>query len=578
MRDHARSWICSVATVISLIAGPCVAGRGYASTVLRGTVAHAPSTTVTLRVATHQRQTATLDANGAFSFSLEPKAPLYVELELRDNMGLLVYLRPDDSVSLACDAADLYGTARFTGGVATDNNGLAQLSRHYDQVDYRQLFALDPAGFEEGVASLEKRLAAALGEISQAHPGMDPAILKLERARITYFGAVLRAARAGSSGDWSFASRLDLDDPSLLGINTYQRFLGQYVKAKALQRAASSPALEASVNQLTEASYDVAAETFKDPAVRSARLYEILWNHFSEGDDGPFGCKGMEGVMARFDRDCTDPAAREDIDKRYRSCLEGRNAPVVRTYKTVGSTSLDAHIFPAAGAKPGEKRPAFLFFHGGGWAAGMPEWGYGSCRRYAERGLVGISFEYRLRWRHGTTPLESVADAKSGVRWARTHAAELGIDPNRIVVAGFSAGGHLTAATGIVPDHDEAGEDTTVSATPAAMVLMSAAVDVAGDGWVRECLAGRGDPAEISPAQYVRSGLPPAIVFHGLQDELCPFPKTEAFCERMKASGNRCELHSFKGGHFRESADWTVINEKTDAFLASLGFLELPKK
>jgi len=46
----------------------------------------------------------------------------------------------------------------------------------------------------------------------------------------------------------------------------------------------------------------------------------------------------------------------------------------------------------------------------------------------------------------------------------------------------------------------------------------------------------------------------------------------------MQASGNRCDLHTFPGGHFREGPEWATINEKTDAFLASLGFLELPQK
>jgi len=576
--DSARRWIGSVAMVAVLALAPGVARSAEASTVLRGSIAHAPAASVTLHFDVHEQRTASLDASGAFSFSLEPKAPLYVELELRENLGLLIYLRPGDTVSLVCDAADLYGTARFTGGAVTENEALAQLSRHYDQIEYRPLFSRDAAGFEEGVASIEKGLTAVLGEVARAHPGVDPALLKHEQARVTYLGALLRAARAGAGGDWSFASRLDLDDPGLIELDTYRRFLGRYVKAKARERALSSPAFRASVNQLTEASYAVALDTFRTPAVRSALLHDVLWNHFAEGEEGPFGCKAMDGVMARFDRDCTDPAARADIDGRYRACLAGRTAPVIRIYKTVGATTLDAHVFPAAGAKPGEKRPAFLFFHGGGWAAGMPEWGYGSCRRYSERGLVGISFEYRLRWRHGTTPIESVADAKSAVRWVRTHAAELGIDPERIVVAGFSAGGHLAAAAGILPGFDEAGEDTSAKVAPAAMVLMSAAVDVADDGWIQDCLVGHGDATALSPAQHVRTGLPPAIVFHGLRDELCPFAKTQAFCERMQASGNRCDLHTFPGGHFREGPEWATINEKTDAFLASLGFLELPQK
>lgn len=132
----------------------------------------------------------------------------------------------------------------------------------------------------------------------------------------------------------------------------------------------------------------------------------------------------------------------------------------------------------------------------------------------------------------------------------------------------------MAAATAIIPGYDEPGEDTSVSSVPAAMVLSSAAVDVAVEPWFSECLAGRGDARALSPAQHVRSGLPPAIVFHGIKDGLEGFAKAEAFCNNMRAAGNRCELIPFKGGHFREPADWAVEEERTDEFLQSLGFLK----
>lgn len=547
-------------------------------TVLKGTVAHAQSKELILLNGNDRRKVA-LDANGDFSCSLELQSPTYVELEFEflNNMRVTVYLLPGQTLSLACDAADLLGTARFMGGGAAENNGLIRLQVRYNQVDYGKLNASNPADFLESLRSHQKQLETVLSDYSRSHPGLNPDFQRRERARIAYWGAMCRMWRIGLTGDWAeYASGLDFNDPSLLDVDTYTGFLQWYVRTKAKERMASDPALKTSINQQTEAQYAVAIETFTNPTVRNALLYKILLIQFAGDpnmDWGPLGCKGVEGLMAGFDRDCTDKALREDIDRLYRECREGRNAPLIRVYKTVGTTALDAHIFPASGAKPGERRPAFLFFHGGGWAIGTPEWGYRHCKRYAERGLVGITFEYRLRWRHGTTPIECAADAKSAVRWVRTHAAELGVDPDRIAAAGFSAGGHLAAVTGMVPGCDDPGDDKNVSAVPNALILMSAAVDVAGDSYFREILAGRGESADCSPAQHVRSGLPPAIIFHGLEDPLCPFPRTDAFCKNMKASGNRCELYTFKGGHFRSEVDWAVIREKTDEFLMSLGFL-----
>ena len=96
--DSARRWIGSVAMVAVLALAPGVARSAEASTVLRGSIAHAPAASVTLHFDVHEQRTASLDASGAFSFSLEPKAPLYVELELRENLGLLIYLRPGDTM------------------------------------------------------------------------------------------------------------------------------------------------------------------------------------------------------------------------------------------------------------------------------------------------------------------------------------------------------------------------------------------------------------------------------------------------------------------------------------------------
>jgi acetyl esterase/lipase len=578
----------SLTTSLSLLtvaAGACLAWAVAAGTAgaegspgvtaLRGVVAHAPSNGVALFVDGARRDT-TAGADGSFTFTVELPAPTYVDLEFDFRKGhrLTVFLVPGQPLGLQCDASDVFGSARFTGSAAAENAGLARLQVRYDRIDYEGLFRLGPEAFLLALRQQQEALEADLADYARSQPGLGAGFLRFERARISYFGALLRVMRLGLSGDWQqYASRVDLNDATLLPIDTYSRFLSLYTKAKATERLKSDLALKTSSNQVTEARYAVAVETYSDPAVRSAQLHEILKNQFVEGDDGPFGCKGIEAVMKRFDRDCTDRALREDIDKRYRDCLANRNAPVIRPYKTVGATSLDAHIFPAAGAAPGERRPAYLTFHGGGWAAGMPEWGYAACRRLSARGLVAISFEYRLRWRHGTTPLESVADAKSALRWVRRHAVELGVDPERIVVSGFSAGSHLAAATGIVLGFDEPGEDTSVSAVPQAMVLASAAVDVADPGWFSECLAGRAEAVALSPAQQIRPGLPPAIVFHGRKDELGAFAQVEAFCQGLRAAGNRCELHAFPGGHFREAAEWQVIDEKTDTFLASLGLL-----
>nr|WP_226994360.1 alpha/beta hydrolase [Myxococcus hansupus] len=112
-------------------------------------------------------------------------------------------------------------------------------------------------------------------------------------------------------------------------------------------------------------------------------------------------------------------------------------------------------------------RPAVLYFHGGGWRGG--ERGY--ARAWADfltaRGYALISFDYRLF--PPATGVTAPGDVKCGIRWAKDHAATYGIDPDRLVLFGESAGGHLATLAGYtegdtrLPPSCDAG-DTSVAA------------------------------------------------------------------------------------------------------------------
>ena len=260
-------------------------------------------------------------------------------------------------------------------------------------------------------------------------------------------------------------------------------------------------------------------------------------------------------------------------------------APAIRTYKTVGGVELKAHVFgpPARDLKP---RPAIVFFHGGGWNVGSPEWAYSQARRYAAKGLTTIAIQYRLSDFKTITPLDAMADTRDAIRWIRAHAHELRVDPGKIAVYGWSAGGHLGVSAVLF---DDVRTDGT-SAAPNALVLMSPAVSVASSGYLRALLAGKADNASISPVEHVRPGMPPMIVFSGDRDVVTPNGATVRFCEAVKAASGRCELHVYPGvGHLltrkldREAQEMgpfdpdpaTIADtfEKADTFLASLGFM-----
>ena len=256
-------------------------------------------------------------------------------------------------------------------------------------------------------------------------------------------------------------------------------------------------------------------------------------------------------------------------------------APLTATrevvYKKVADRELHLHIFNPEGWKATDKRACFITIHGGGWTGGEPKRMYPFADHYAKLGLVGISVQYRLYSpKTETTVFDCVKDARSAVRYVRAHAAELGVDPQKIIVSGGSAGGHLAAATAIFDGVDEAGEDTKVSPVPNALVLLFPVIDTSKEGYGNAKIGERWK--ELSPAHNVRASLPPTITFHGTGDTTTPFKGAQIFHEAMLKAGNRSELVVNEGGAhgylMRTQPLYDECLSKSDAFLTLLGMME----
>lgn len=257
----------------------------------------------------------------------------------------------------------------------------------------------------------------------------------------------------------------------------------------------------------------------------------------------------------------------------------------VETYKTVGDATLDLWIFEPAGAA-GDRRPAIVFFFGGGWKGGTPRQFDPQCRHLAARGMVAITADYRVESRQHAKPVDCVADARSAVRWVRANADRLGIDADRIAAAGGSAGGHIAACTAFIAEFDDPGEDAGVSARPDALVLFNPALvlaplpdlELAADWFGARVPVDRlgTEPNRLSPAHHVARGGPPTIILHGRADALVPIVTAEAFARRMKEVGNRCELVGYDDqphGFFNREPWRKRTLEDATTFLESLGWL-----
>lgn len=94
-------------------------------------------------------------------------------------------------------------------------------------------------------------------------------------------------------------------------------------------------------------------------------------------------------------------------------------------------------------------RPVLVYFHGGGWVRGSIDAYDGPCRILANAtGCLVVSVDYRLAPEH---PFPAAPeDCYTAVQWAVDNAADIGGDPNRVAIAGDSAGGNLTAAVALM--------------------------------------------------------------------------------------------------------------------------------
>ena len=267
---------------------------------------------------------------------------------------------------------------------------------------------------------------------------------------------------------------------------------------------------------------------------------------------------------------------------------EGKVIQEELIYKQIMGQDLKVDVFYTDAVLEGKDNPAIAFFHGGGWAYGSPDEFHNACRRYARKGFVTFSFAYRLsidedgRVPHPEiTPVESVKDARSALRWVKDHAGKWNIDTEKVIAAGQSAGGQLALSTALLDHINERTDNLDTEPTPCALLLYASNVNTM-EAWVDRLLGERREEIwSISPYHHLKPGMPPAIEFHGTADPMVNFWIVEYFREKTLSLGNRFEQIPFEGkGHYLAEGDSTYatyfdegVMERTDKFLEDLDLL-----
>lgn len=233
------------------------------------------------------------------------------------------------------------------------------------------------------------------------------------------------------------------------------------------------------------------------------------------------------------------------------SCTLPSAAPLpagVRRQKDVTYTPaswpspLRADVFYRPGAPPA---PAVLLVHGGSWKADGARWSMnGIARKLAGRGYVVVNVTYRGV--PGDLYPAPVEDLREAIRWMRRNAEVYGIDPRRIAIYGFSAGGHLAALVALKDGNPEKVDAIVAGSAPFDLTLYP------GGDIVPKFLGGTqkqvpGLFRTASPVNHVTRSSPPIFIYQGTDDDLVQPEHAVRMQAAYRKVGQNPEIHWMKG-------------------------------
>lgn len=211
----------------------------------------------------------------------------------------------------------------------------------------------------------------------------------------------------------------------------------------------------------------------------------------------------------------------------------------------------DLRLFVIKPSRASTNRPAMIFFHGAGFTTNKvtPYQFQHHALHFSSLGIVTILAEYRPLELDGLfSPIESLKNAKSIIRWTRENFKGLEINPDKIIAVGASAGGYLSVCTAMIEEFNDPLDNILISPKPNALIIFNGGIN--SNSLIDLFPELNESLVNASPIGGVKPKLPPSLFFHGTDDKNIPIEDVLDFTSRMRGQGNKSKLISFEGlGH-----------------------------
>lgn len=215
-------------------------------------------------------------------------------------------------------------------------------------------------------------------------------------------------------------------------------------------------------------------------------------------------------------------------------------------YSSFDGTKKSIHFYFPDDWKKDDRRGAAVLFHGGGWIRGTADQFVPHASELTRLGMVVALPSYRLLESDHATVDIAVRDAMAALQFVFDNSSEMGIDPQKVVAGGGSAGGHLAMSAVLLDEFMPQGY--TCKHAIQALLLFNPVIDAVDIKERNESLKLCSyDAKQLSPYHHLRPNMPETLIFQGTADTVVPLSHLQEFEKKMEELGNACHVFLYEG-------------------------------